>query len=63
MEVYSSLNRGYREGKVSYLELITALGELYSAKAQFLNLQYSLLNERASLAFYQGNLDEVLSSY
>jgi outer membrane protein TolC len=58
--VYTSLNLGYREGKTTYLELITALSDLYSAKSQFLNLQYSLLSARASLGFYQGNLDEVL---
>lgn len=62
-DVYSSLNRGYRDGKVTYLELITALNDLYAARTQFLNLQFSLLNTRATLAFYQGNLDEVLSSH
>ena len=60
-EVYASLNRGYRDGKVTYLELITSLSDLYSSRSQYLGFQYSLLRARASLAFYQGNLDDVLA--
>lgn len=58
--VYSSLNQGYRDAKVTYLELITALGELFASRTQSMSLQFSLLKARASLAFYEGNLDELL---
>ena len=61
-EAYESLNRGYREGKVTYLDLITALDDLYSSRTQNIGLQYALLKARADVAFYQGNLDEVLQN-
>jgi outer membrane protein TolC len=59
--VYSSLSQGYRDGKSTYLELITALGDLYASRNQNLSLQFNLLKVRANLAFYQGNLNEVLA--
>ena len=59
-ESYDSLNRGYREGKVTYLDLITGLNDLYSARTQNQDLQYRLLKARADVAYYEGNLDEVL---
>jgi len=58
--VYASLNLGYRDSKVTYLDLITGLNDLYASRTQNLSLQYNLLKARANLAFYQGNLDEIL---
>ena len=57
---YASVEAAYRQGKVNYLDLTQALGDLFSAKAQHLQFQYDLLRAQADLAFYQGNLDEVL---
>ena len=61
-DVYVSLNRAYREGKVTYIDLITALGELYGSRTQNLSLRYNILKLRADLAFYEGNADEVLNA-
>lgn len=60
---YQNLNTAYLEGKVSYLELITSLSDLYSARQQDLNLRMNILKLKAELAYYQGNVDEVLKSY
>jgi outer membrane protein TolC len=60
-DVYQSLNRGYFDGKVSYLELITALNDLYSSRTQDLGLRFNILKLRAELAHAQGNIDEALS--
>ena len=58
--VFDTLNEGYRAGKVGYLELITALGDLFSSRAQLFGLQFNLLKAEADLAFYRGDLDAVL---
>jgi outer membrane protein TolC len=60
--VYASLDRGYRDGTVTYLDLITALTELYTSRNQFVSLEYELLKGRANVAYYQGNLDEILNA-
>ena len=59
--VYFSLNQGYRDSKVTYLELITALGDLYSIRNQYVSLQFNLLKTRANFAYYEGNLNEILN--
>jgi outer membrane protein len=61
-DVYVSLNRAYREGKVTYIDLINALGDFYGSRTQNLSLRYNLLKLRADLAFYEGNADEVLNA-
>ncbi len=60
-DVYTSLNRGYREGKVIYTDLISALGNFYDSRTQDITLRFSLLKNRADLAYYEGNADEVLN--
>lgn len=61
-EAYSSLSRDYRDGKVSYLELITALNDYYGSLSQDINLRFSLMKLRLDLAYYEGNVDEVLKT-
>ena len=61
-EVYDSLNRGYRDGKISYLDLITALGSLYQSRSQDLILKFNVLKSRLDWAYYEGKVDEVLKS-
>lgn len=61
-EAYESLNRGYRDGKISYLELITALNTVYSSRSQDLSLRFNILKSQVDWAYYQGNVDEVLKS-
>ncbi len=55
--VFQSLNSGYRDGKVTYLELITALSDSFSSRSEHLSLQFQMLKLRADLAYYQGNVD------
>jgi outer membrane protein TolC len=57
--VFQSLNIGYRDGKVNYIDLITALGESFDSRTQILNLKFGLLKALADLGYYQGNIDEV----
>ena len=61
-EVYNSLDRGYRDGKVNYIDLISALNELYGSRSDDITLRFNLLKVRADLALYQGNADEVLNA-
>lgn len=61
-EAYRVLNRGYVDGKVTYLELITALNDLYSSRNQDLNLRFSILKLRAELAYIQGNVDDTFKN-
>lgn len=60
-EAYDSLNRGYRDGKISYLDLITALSTLYSSRTQDLTLRFTLMKSRLDWAYYEGKVDEVLN--
>lgn len=62
-EAYQSLNRGYLDGKVTYLELITALNDLYSSRSQDLNLRFNILKFRAEQAHAQRKIDEVLRNF
>lgn len=57
---YDSLNRGYRDGKISYLDLITALNTLYSSRSQDLSLCFNFLKSRLEWAYYEGTVDEAL---
>lgn len=59
-EAFESLSRGYRDGKISYLELITSLNDFYGSRSQDMNLRFNLLKLRLDLAYYQGKVDEVL---
>ena len=59
-EAYRALNRGYLDGNVSYLELITSLQDLYSSRSQEQTLYFEVLKLRAELAYYQGTVNEVL---
>lgn len=62
-DVYTSLYRGYREGKVTYIELNTALGDLYASRSADLQLRFNILKARAEIAYFEGKADEVLNSF
>ncbi len=57
---FHSLNLGYLEGRVNYIDLVTALNDLYASRSQNLNLRFSLLKLRAELAHNEGTVDDVL---
>ena len=59
---YQSLNAGYLDGKVTYLELITALNDLYSSRTQDLNIRFNILKFRTEQAHAQRKIDEVLKN-
>jgi len=61
-DAFQSMNTGYLEGKVTYLELITALNDLYESRSKDLTLRINILKLRAEIAYYQGNVDEVLKA-
>ncbi|MBX7231755.1 MAG: TolC family protein [Bdellovibrionales bacterium] len=59
-EAFRSLNQGYKNGRVNFLELVTTLNDLYSSRIQNLNLHFSLLKIRTEWAHNQGKIDEIL---
>lgn len=61
-DVYDSLNRGYREGKISYLDLITALNNVYGSRTQDLALKFDILKSRLDEAYYRGTVDDTLKT-
>jgi outer membrane protein TolC len=62
MEEESSRNleTQYREGKVTYLDLITSLSSLLDAKVQFCTSYFDGLGSIARYKFYEGTLYETL---
>lgn len=61
-EAFESLNRGYRDGKISYLDLITSLNSVYSSRSQDIGLRFNILKTQLEWAYYQGNIDEILKN-
>jgi outer membrane protein TolC len=51
----------YRDGKVTYLDLITSLNELLNAKVQFYSAYYEALLNVAKYDYYKGNIYESLA--
>ena len=50
----------YREGKVTYLDLITSLNNLLDAKVQFFNAYFDTLTNLAKFDYYDGRIHESL---
>jgi outer membrane protein TolC len=50
----------YREGKVTYLDLVTELNNLLDAKVQFFTSYFDALNSSAKYKYYEGKLYESL---
>lgn len=50
----------YREGKVTYLDLVTSLNSLLDAKVQFHTSYFDALQAVAKYRFYEGNIYEAL---
>jgi outer membrane protein TolC len=62
-DAFGSLQRAYRDGKVSYLDLITALNDLYGSRNELLSLEFELLKAQANLAYYQGRVYETVQGF
>lgn len=51
---YSTLNQSYRAGKVSYLDLTTAISDLSAAKVQYITDRYALEKDLYAYYYYKG---------
>lgn len=58
---YSLLSRDYREGKVSYLDLIVALRDLLNAKRQLFSSYFGLRDQLLRYTYHEGQLFESIS--
>jgi outer membrane protein len=61
-QTYHTLETQYREGKVTYLDLITGLNSLLDAKIQFYSTYFEALRNKAKHSYYKGKLYETISS-
>ncbi len=50
----------YREGKVTYLDLITSLNNLLSAKVQFYTAYFETMQNLTKHRYYEGSIYESL---
>jgi outer membrane protein TolC len=57
-ESLSNLERRYREGSATYLDLITAINNFLDARTQFFSAHFSSLTNQARHAYFEGRLYE-----
>jgi outer membrane protein TolC len=55
-ENYDLIRENYQEGKVQYLDLITSLTNLFSAKQAFMNAAFGLAQTVAKYHYYEGTI-------
>lgn len=60
-ETYTVIRRDYADGAVSYLDLVTSLNNLLSARVQALTTAFTLSDLEAKTLYYGGNLYETTS--
>lgn len=58
---YGLLSRDYREGKVSYLDLIVALRDLLNAKVQLYTSYFGLRDQLLRYTYHEGQLFETVT--
>jgi outer membrane protein TolC len=61
-ESFDTLETEYRNGKISYLDIITGLNDLLDAKVGFYSAHFALLQNIAQYRFYEGNLYDSVES-
>ncbi len=59
---YNILGAEYRNGRATYLDLITNLNSLYDARSRFASTYFALRKQQAAYAYHKGNLYEALKS-
>ena len=59
-ESNKNLESQYREGKVTYLDLITSLNNLLDAKVQFYTAYFDALQAHSKYRFYEGKIYETI---
>lgn len=59
---YNILGAEYRNGRATYLDLITNLNSLYDARSRFASTYFALKKQQVSYAYHKGNLYETLKS-
>ncbi|MGE0527906.1 MAG: TolC family protein [Bdellovibrionales bacterium] len=57
---YTILNTEYRNGRASYLDLITNLNSLIDARSKFMASYFGLMKQQMVYAFHRGELYEVI---
>jgi outer membrane protein TolC len=60
-ENYASLDADYKQGRVAFLDLITALENLFSARRNFARAFYAVQSALAEYHYHQGDLYESIS--
>jgi outer membrane protein TolC len=55
---FRNLEIDYRQGKVSYIELISAIRDLTSSRRQLFEAYFSIQSQLIDLNYYEGKLDE-----
>jgi outer membrane protein TolC len=60
-ETYEALNSEYRLGRVSFLDLITALNDVLGARISYASAYFSVLETLAQHHYHQGDLYETLT--
>lgn len=57
---YNILGAEYRNGRATYLDLITNLNSLYDARSRFASTYFALRKQQITYAYHKGTLYEVL---
>lgn len=57
-QAYNILEEEYRNGRTSYLDLITGLGSLIDARSQYISTYFNLRKEQALYAYHSGDFYE-----
>lgn len=60
-ENYLMMEKRYRSGKVTYLDLTNAIADLSSARSQHINDRYALEKDRHQYQYYKGTLYDSFS--
>ncbi|HAR42744.1 MAG TPA: hypothetical protein DCS07_08980 [Bdellovibrionales bacterium] len=60
-ESYSRLSNDYRDGKISYLDLVSGMDNMFRARVNYYTLYFSLLEREAEYRTYEGTLYETLA--
>lgn len=59
---FNAQERDFRDGRTSYLDLITNLNSLIDAKSKFISAYFGYKTQQVNYAFHQGRVQDVLAA-
>jgi outer membrane protein TolC len=59
---FAILEEDYRQGKVAYLDLVTGLSDLLSARVSYYTNYISILTAMAQYRYYEGTIYETVAN-